>query len=115
MVHALTAVLPIINHNTIATIQLQLLSHTPCHYQQMAQQLLVIVAAGGQLSERLLRDDEGMDGGLGVDVVEGEGVFVFVDDLCGDLVTSDLCRQTDRQLRGGSIDGRGTAERSERE
>ncbi|MNY53708.1 hypothetical protein D3C86_1894880 [compost metagenome] len=47
----------------------------------------------------LLRDHEDVDRRLGVDVAEGDGVIVLVDDLRRDLAGDDLAEETIGHLR----------------
>ena len=90
VIHTLTPILAIIDHHPIPTIQPRLSRHPPRHHQQVAQQLLVAVIAGGQLCEWLLWYDEEVCWCLWVGVVEGDCLVVLVDELGWDLMTSDL-------------------------
>ena len=58
--------------------------------QHVTQQQPVVLCRIGQHRDRLFRDDKYMNGGLGVDVPEGEAQVIFVDDIGRDLTIDNL-------------------------
>lgn len=60
---------------------------------EMANQFFVGRFDIGDLFQMFKRDDEDMGRGLGVDVLKGETLLVFVDDLCGDLFFADFAEE----------------------
>jgi hypothetical protein len=62
--------------------------------EESAEEGLVGVGGVGERGDVAARDDEDVGGGLRVDVAEGEGVLVRVDDLRGDFARGDLAEET---------------------
>lgn len=55
-----------------------------------SQQKLIAIAGLREARDVLLRNDQGMDRGLGSDVVKGQKQAGFVDDFGGDLAVDDF-------------------------
>ena len=57
--------------------------------EELAEELTVAFAGGADAGDDALRDDEDVDGGLRVDVADGEDLFVVAHDVGGDLAGGD--------------------------
>ena len=58
--------------------------------QQMPQYLLIVGGGVGDFRDGFFRDDQNVDGGLRVDVLERQTAIILIDDIGGYLARDDL-------------------------
>lgn len=88
--HLLPRVLAIVDHQPIAQFgQPQLCGDGRCFYEQMAQHGMVCCFRILQLANGFTGNDQHMSGGHGLNVHEGDNVFVLIDDVGGNLAGYD--------------------------
>jgi hypothetical protein len=90
MIHGLTAIFACVDHDAIAVGESLLFGDSFDGEQEVSHEGVVLGFGIGEFGDRLLGDDEDVDGGLGVEVAEGEGEVVFVDDIGGDFFANDF-------------------------
>jgi hypothetical protein len=75
--------------------------------EEVAEEFLVIRRGFADARDGFLGDDENVDGGLRIDVFEGEAKLVFVDNIGGDFAVDDLLEDA----HGNGARGRGQGAR----
>lgn len=103
MKHRLQSVCSVIDEHTIPVIGKAL---EACDFgggeHEMAEKFLVCVLCEGHHGDASLGDDQEMNGGLRVNVTEGQHEFVLVDHVGGDFTREDLVEDGGRrQVDGG--------------
>jgi hypothetical protein len=88
--HGLTGTLLAIDYQPIPVADAKFLCQLGGHHVQMTEQLTVFRLDVGVGGNDLARDDEHVYGRLRIDVVEGDAVFVLVDDAGGDFLFDNL-------------------------
>ena len=78
------------NCSAVAVADAQLLREPGCHQVQVPEQFAVLLADVAVGRDDLARDDEDVDGGMRVDVVDGHALLVLVGDAGGDFLLDDL-------------------------
>jgi len=69
----------------------------PCDDHKVAQDVLMAQLSSGETSKlvTVLGDEDDVDRGLGVDVVEGESLVVFVHDSSRDFARNDVVEKSE--------------------
>ncbi|GMF15725.1 unnamed protein product [Phytophthora lilii] len=109
MEHGLAAVLPVVDDDAEALVQVLLLGDQLGGVKQVAQDGLVALLGVRELREAvaLLGDEQDVHGRLRVHVVEGQALLVLVRDLGGDLPVDDLVEDGLAHGGGGTRGSRG--------
>ena len=90
--HGFTSIMAVIDYQAeagIAGTDAQLPGHFPGSEQQLTQQGLILRRGFADAGDHTFGHDQHMDGSLRIDVAEGEGLFVLVDDVCRKLPGDD--------------------------
>ena len=92
MVDTLTAVLTIVDDNTVASLETLLLGNLSRDHHAVAQKLLVFICGKDQLAKSLsvLGDDQEVSLGYRIDISESHDCVIFVNNCCWDLLGSNL-------------------------
>ena len=88
--HRFPAVRPVVDHQPIPTVEVQLLRHRGRLEQQVAEQLVIFRLCFADAGDGLLWDDENMRWRLGVDVTKSAHLIVLEYDLGGNLPRDDF-------------------------
>ncbi len=82
-----------VDHGPVTLLQdLFLLRHYLPHVEQMPEELGVLSGDQSQALNMPTRDDQYVHGRLRMEVPEGQGVVIFVDNITGDLPLGDLTK-----------------------
>jgi len=71
-------------------VQTLLFGHAGSHQQEVAQQGRILSSTGAQALDRLARNYQHVNGGLGGDVAKGQALLIAEDLIARDLATKDL-------------------------
>jgi hypothetical protein len=85
MIDALPTFFAGVDDTAVASNKTFLICNHGGREQKVTQHRLVLFGGCLQTCERLLGDDENMDGSLGFDVSEGQAAVVFIDDVSRDV------------------------------
>ena len=100
LVDRLSAILAVVDHQSVAIGEPQVLCHLARHDHQVAEQRRVIIRDVLHHRNRLLGDDEHMRGRLRVDVVKCEALVILIGYLGRDLLPN--CSQARYKRVSGS-------------
>jgi hypothetical protein len=96
--HCLAAGVLTVDHQAIAVLdQTELLRQPRRDEVQVPHQRLIVWRQVGVRGDLLARNDQHVDGGLGIDIVEGDTLIVLVDDPGWDFLAEDFEEQVRRQ------------------
>ena len=90
MRHGFAAIRPVVDHQSVTALKIQLLRHRSRLEQEMTDQLMILGRGFAEAGDRLLRHDEDMRRRLGVDVAKGTDLVILKHDLGGNLAGDDL-------------------------
>jgi hypothetical protein len=97
MENGLTGVSPIIDHHTISTLLKTLLhGNRFCNKEEVADDLAVSDHYAMNVSDMLLRNNEHMDRCLGIQILEGDRIFVLMQNICRHFLFDDLAEDAGR-------------------
>ena len=100
--HGLPGFRAAVNHSAEAREAL-LPSHLGGHQQQMAKQLLVLLAGLRQVHHVLARDHQHMHRRLRRHIAEGEALLIGIHLIAGDLATQDAAEDRVIHRLGGGL------------
>jgi len=91
MKNGLAGVTPVIDHHAVAVLfKTFLYGNGFCNKEQVTNDLTVRDGYSVDVMDMFFRHDQRVRRRLGIDVLEGKGELIFVDDLGGDLFFDDL-------------------------
>lgn len=99
--HAFSAVAAVVDDDPEATGKSLFLCQGGGCEEQVSEDALVLRAGFPDAREGLAGNDEDMHRGLRVDVADGEGRIVFVEDFGGDFAGEDFFKERRHQSVGG--------------
>ena len=101
MEDALSAMFTGIDYGAVAVFEIEFLGDMGDHLEEVSGEAGVF---GGEIiegDEWFFGYEEDVDGGLGIDIMEGEAELVFVDDIGGDFAVDDFLEDSHRGISGG--------------
>lgn len=99
VVHALSSVSAVVGHDAIARRRNALdASNFPAREQELAEERAVVIGGISNTRDRLLRNDEHVDGCHWLDIAEGKHRRRLVDDVRRDLPVDDLLEDRHQNL-----------------
>ena len=93
----LSGAFAVVGHQPVI-FQSLLASHLARDPEQVSEELLITRVHSRDIGARLARDDQDMGRGLGLNVPEGERLFVLVDDVGGNFLVDDLLKNSAHAL-----------------
>jgi hypothetical protein len=85
MIHGLPGAAPVVGHKAVAGGDARLIGHGSRHPLQVPEERLIPIIASAQARDVLLGHNQDMRGRLRGDILEGNGLFVLVYELRGNL------------------------------
>jgi hypothetical protein len=92
VIHCLSAIVTGIDRDSIAIGQTDLFGDLFGTQQQVPEQIAILGSGIGEGRDGLFWNDEDMNGGLGVNVVESQASVVFVNDICRNFATNNFAK-----------------------
>ena len=89
VIDRLPAIAAAIDDDAVATVELELFGQIADHQPHVSDQILILIGERGDRLDRALGDDQNMRGRLAGDVVKGEALVIFKDDLGRDFFVDD--------------------------
>ena len=99
-----TAMAAIIDNHSKTVFKFELLGHLGRHQHEVAEQRLVLFLAFRQTGYRGFGNDQKMNRGLFIDIMDDEAMLVFMFDIRRDLPVNDFAEYT---LIAHSMKGKG--------
>ena len=93
MIHGLAPIRPAVNHDAVTVGQSFLIRDPFGRQQQMPHEGVVLGLGVRQFGDRLLGNNQNVNGCLGIDVAEGQAEIIFIDDRRRDLLADDFAKK----------------------
>lgn len=103
VINALQTVAAIVNEHSVAFLQALNLSDLGRHQHEMPQKVFIRLLRHAKHRKSTFGDNEHMDGCLWIDVMEGKGAVVLIDDLGGDLLGDNFVEDGGLGEIGGRV------------
>jgi hypothetical protein len=89
-----------VHDNAVPILEAEFLCEVADRQEQLTQEGAIVVTGMGDRLDLLFRDDQDMDGRLGIDVVECQNLVVFIDDAGRDFFIDDAFEESLRHVIG---------------
>lgn len=90
----------VVDHQPEPVLEVELLCELACGHEEVPEHLGVCSRSLADARNHLLRNDQQMDGCLGLDVMQDDAALILVFDLRGDLPVDDFLKDRFGHTRG---------------